>query len=78
MVQPFYDSEGNYIADQYDSGTFQITLEDANLQITSESGTKLDKVEDNTNQAVQTDDRATQASFLFISGTIGMGTFVII
>ena len=73
VVQPFYDSEGNYIADQYDSGTFQITLEDANLQITSESGTKLDKVEDNTNQAVQTDDRATQASYLSKSGTIGMG-----
>lgn len=77
VVQPFYDSEGNYIADKYNSGTFQITLEDKNLQMTGENGTSLDKVEDNTNQAIQTDDRATQTSYLSKPGTIGLGILYI-
>ena len=77
VVQPFYDSEGNYIADKYNSGTFQITLEDKNLQMTGENGTSLDKVEGNTNQAIQTDDRATQTSYLSKPGTIGLGIFYI-
>lgn len=77
VVQPFYDSEGNYIADKYNSGTFQITLEDKNLQMTGENGTSLDKVEDNTNQAIQTDDRATQTSYLSKPGTIGLGIYYI-
>ena len=77
VVQPFYDSEGKYIANQYDSGTFQITLEDKSLQMTGESGTSLVKVEDNTNQAVQTDDRATQTSYLSKPGTITLGTYYI-
>lgn len=77
VVQPFYDSEGNYIADKYDSGTFLITLEDKNLQMTGENGTSLDKVEDNTNQAIQTDDRATQTSYLSKPGNIGLGIFYI-
>lgn len=73
VVQPFYDSEGNYIADKYDSGTFQITLEDKNLQMTGENGTSLDKVEDNQNQAIQTDDRATQTSYLSKAGSVNVG-----
>ena len=72
VVQPFYDSEGNYIADKYNSGTFQITLEDKNLQMTGENGTSLDKVEDNTNQAIQTDDQVVQTSYLSKPGTIGL------
>ena len=77
VVQPFYDSEGNYIADKYNSGTFQITLEDKNLQMTGENGTSLDKVEDNTNQAIQTDDQVVQTSYLSKPGTIGLGIFYI-
>ena len=77
VVQPFYDSEGNYIADKYNSGTFQITLEDKNLQMTGENGTSLDKVEDNTNQAIQTDDRVVQTSYLSKPGTIGLGVIYI-
>ncbi|MBM6899893.1 hypothetical protein H6B10_09245, partial [Gemmiger formicilis] len=77
VVQPFYDSEGNYIADKYDSGTFQITLEDKNLQMTGENGTPLDKVEGNTNQAIQTDDQATQTSYLSKPGTIGLSVIYI-
>ena len=73
VVQPFYDNEGKYIADQYGSGTFQITLEDKNLKMTGESGTKLDNVEDNTNQAVQTDDRIVQTSYLSRSGNVSLG-----
>lgn len=77
VVQPFYDSEGNYIADKYNSGTFQITLEDKNLQMTGENGTSLDKVEDNTNQAIQTDDQVVQTSYLSKPGTIGLGVIYI-
>lgn len=73
VVQPFYDSEGNYIADQYGSGTFQITLEDTNLQMAGESGTTLETVSDNSNQSVQDDDRAIQTSYLSKPGTIGLG-----
>ena len=77
VVQPFYDSEGNYIADTYNSGTFQITLEDTNLQMAGESGTTLETVSDNSNQSVQDDDRAIQASYLSKPGTIGLGIFYI-
>ena len=77
VVQPFYDSEGNYIADKYNSGTFQITLEDANLQMAGESGTPLETVSNNSNQSVQDDDRATQTSYLSKPGTIGLGIFYI-
>lgn len=73
VVQPFYDSEGNYIADTYNSGTFQITLEDANLQMAGESGTPLETVSNNSNQSVQDDDRAIQTSYLSKPGTIGLG-----
>ena len=73
VVQPFYDDEGKYIADQYGSGTFQITLEDTNLQMAGESGTTLETVSDNSNQSVQDDDRAIQTSYLSKPGTIGLG-----
>ena len=73
VVQPFYDSEGNYIADKYDSGTFQITLEDTNLKVKGISGTELETATDNSNQSVQDDDRAIQTSYLSKPGTIGLG-----
>ena len=77
VVQPFYDSEGNYIADKYNSGTFQITLEDKNLQMAGESGTPLETVSNNSNQSVQDDDRAIQTSYLSKPGTIGLGVIYI-
>lgn len=77
VVQPFYDDEGKYIADQYGSGTFQITLEDTNLQMAGESGTTLETVSDNSNQSVQDDDRAIQTSYLSKPGTIGLGILYI-
>ena len=73
VVQPFCDNEGKNIADQYGSGTFQITLEDTNLKMTGESDTTLVEVKDNTNQAVQTDDRVVQTSYLSRPGNVSLG-----
>ena len=73
VVQPFYDDEGKYIADEYGSGTFQIALKDTNLKMTGVSGISLETVSDNSNQSVQDDDRATQTSYLSKSGNIGLG-----
>ncbi|MDO4261102.1 MAG: SdrD B-like domain-containing protein [Eubacteriales bacterium] len=72
VVQPFYDSEGNYITDNYGSGSFSITLEDANLQMAGVSGTVLEIVSDNLNQSVQTDDRAVQTSYLSKPGSTSL------
>lgn len=71
VIQPFYDTDGTYIASKYGSGTFQITLEDKNLQMTGESGTPLKTAADNSNQAKTTDDRVTQISYLAKDGTTG-------
>lgn len=73
IVQPFYDKDGTYIVDKYGSGSFNLTVEDQNLKMTGESDTALDEVEDNSNQAVQTDDRATQSSYLARTGTMSIG-----
>lgn len=73
VVQPFYDSEGNYIADQYGSGTFQITLEDTNLKVKGISGTELETATDNSNQSVQDDDIAKQTSYLSKTGNVSVG-----
>ena len=73
VVQPFYDDEGKYIADEYGSGTFQIALKDTNLKMTGVSGISLETVSDNSNQSVQDDDRATQTSYPSKSGNIGLG-----
>ena len=73
VVQPFYDDEGKYIADQYGSGTFQITLEDTNLKMIGESGTQLETVSDSSNQSVQDDDIAKQTSYLSKPGNVSIG-----
>ncbi len=71
VVQPFYDKDGTYIVDEYSAeGTFQITLTDQKLRMTGASGTGLETVDDNSNQAVQTDDKPTQASYLAKPGYI--------
>ena len=73
VVQPFYDKDGNYIVDKYGSGSFNLTVEDQNLQMTGESDTALDEATDNSNQAVQTDDTKTQTSYLAKEGSISIG-----
>lgn len=73
VVQPFYDEEDNYIVDKYGSGSFNLTIDDQNLKMTGESGVELDKVIDNSNQAVQTDDRKTQTSYLAKEGRLSVG-----
>lgn len=73
VVQPFYDAEGKYIADQYGSGTFQITLEDTNLKVKGISGTELETATDNSNQSVQDDDIAKQTSYLSKTGNVSVG-----
>ena len=57
IMQPFYDADGNYIADEYGNGNFIMTVEDGGLEVTGESGQQLPETEDNSNQIIQTDDR---------------------
>ena len=38
VIQPFYDKEGNYVVDTYGTGTFNLTVQDRNLQVTELSG----------------------------------------
>ena len=73
VVQPFYDKDKNYIVDKYGNGSFNLTVEDQNLKMTGESDTALDEVEDNSNQAIQTDDQVVQTSYLAKSGVIAAG-----
>lgn len=73
IVQPFYDKDGNYVVDKCGNGSFNLTVKDQNLKMTGESDTALDEVEDNSNQAIQTDDQVVQTSYLAKSGTIAAG-----
>ena len=70
IIQPFYDENENYIVDKYDAGSFNITLSDAALKMTGESGQQLDSVSDNTNQMNMTDDRIVVGMALEKPGTI--------
>ena len=38
VIQPFYDAQGNYVVDEYGTGTFNLTVQDSNLKITGQSG----------------------------------------
>lgn len=71
IVQPFYDTDGTYVVDKYGTGTFNTTLEDVKLRITSESGQELAEVDDNSNQMTEDDDRAVMAMAIEKPGTIG-------
>lgn len=71
IVQPFYDEAGTYVVDKYGNGNFTLTVSDGNLAATGESGTSLDKVPDNSNQGVLTDDTAASAMALETPGAIG-------
>ena len=70
IVQPFCDTDGTYVVDKYGTGTFNTTLEDVKLRITSESGQELSEVDDNSNQMTEDDDRAVMAMAIEKPGTI--------
>ena len=38
VIQPFYDKTGNYVVDEYGTGTFNLTVQDSNLQVTGQDG----------------------------------------
>ncbi len=69
IVAPFETNKGEKLEEKYGAGTIQLTVEDVNLNATSESGQKLDTAADNTNQARTTDDRATTTIYLSVLGT---------
>ena len=73
IVQPFYDQDGNYVVDQYGTGSFNTTITDCNLTATGKSGQQLTNVSDNSNQMFQTDDKKVLAMALELPGTIDQG-----
>lgn len=73
IVQPFYNSDEQYIADLYGPGSFTIDINGSNLQMTSESGQTLPKVNDNTNQMNLTDDAPVLTMALEQGGEIDQG-----
>ncbi|MCD8035846.1 MAG: LPXTG cell wall anchor domain-containing protein [Clostridiales bacterium] len=78
VVQPFYEDEnGNagdlsdtYIVNEYGDGTFTTILSDTSLSMTTESSTTLNEVDDNSNQAVTSDDKVSQSMAITKPGTI--------
>ena len=38
VIQPFYDKTGKYVVDEYGTGTFNLTVQDSNLQVTGQDG----------------------------------------
>lgn len=70
LVQPFYDEQGNYVADQEGRGTFSTTVKDVKLKVTGESGDSLKEVIDNSNQMTLTDDLWTRTVYLTSKGHI--------
>lgn len=38
VVQPFFDKDGQYVVDEYDTGTFNLTISDSGLNIITASG----------------------------------------
>ena len=74
VVQPFYNTDGTYVVDEYGRGTFNTTLQDIKLRITSESGQALSEADDNSNQMTTSDDRAVMAVHLERAGTFSQNT----
>ncbi len=70
IVQPFYDKNGNYVVNQYGTGTFTTTITDQNLRVTGSSGQPLEETSDNGNQMKQTDDHAALPMALEQPGSI--------
>ena len=73
IVQPFYDQDGNYVVDQYGTGSFNTTISDCRLTATGKSGQQLTTVSDNSNQMFTTDDTKVLAMALELPGTIDQG-----
>ena len=64
VVQPFFDKDNNYVVDEYDTGTFNLTVTDKDLSITTVSGQK------GTDQECTTDDQLVLAVELERPGDI--------
>ena len=48
VVQPFYTTDGIYVVDEHDTGTFNLTITDSDLKITTASGQNAWDQEDTT------------------------------
>ena len=70
IVQPFYAADESYVVEEHGTGTFNTTLQDVKLRMTSESGQALSEADDNSNQMTLSDDRAVMAINIEKSGTI--------
>ena len=80
LVQPFYDSEENYIEDSYGPGDFSVTMTDGHMSLLSESNQNpkdfVGSIQEGetssaqSNQMVQTDDRMVLALHLEQEGYI--------
>ena len=70
LIVPFETNKGEKLEEKYGSGTIQLTVEDVNLNATSESGQKLDTAADNTNQANTADDSRVNTVYLAEEGEI--------
>ena len=56
VVQPFYEADGKYIADEFGPGSFTLTAQDGNLKAKGVSGAELESAQDNSNQMARADD----------------------
>ena len=65
VIQPFYDKTGKYVVDEYGTGTFNLTVQDSNLQVTGQSGQN-----NSVTQMKQDDDSCTLSMALEKPGTI--------
>ena len=65
VIQPFYDKAGNYVVDEYGTGTFNLTVQDSDLQVIGQSGQN-----NSVTQMKQDDDSCTLSMALEKPGTI--------
>ena len=69
IVQP-YVTNGTYVVDMYGTGAFTTRVTDGKLRMKGISGQELQKVDDNTNQMLTTDDTVAMAMALERPGTV--------
>ena len=65
VIQPFYDKTGNYVVDKYGTGTFNLTVQDSDLQVIGQSAQN-----NSVTQMKQDDDSCTLSMALEKPGTI--------
>ena len=65
VIQPFYDKTGNYVVDKYGTGTFNLTVQDSDLQVIGQSAQN-----NSVTQMKQDDDSRTLSMALEKPGTI--------